>query len=127
VALRLVAQPRTRDYGYLSVLTQYFSRPTIALKLPPGAFQPPPEVDSALVSLKLPGESAKLRRADSHKFLAFVKTCFAQKRKTLLNNLRGSTELKRIEAALIQLNLIPTARAEELSVSQLAEFYEKLL
>jgi len=126
VALRLVAQPRTRDYGYLSVITQYFSRPAIALKLPPGAFQPPPEVDSALVSLKLPGESAKLRLADCHKFLAFVKACFAQKRKTLVNNLRGSTEAKRIEAALIQLNLIPTARAEELSVRQLAELYGKL-
>jgi 16S rRNA (adenine1518-N6/adenine1519-N6)-dimethyltransferase len=126
VALRLVAQPRTRDYGYLSVLTQYFSRPTIALKLPPGAFQPPPEVDSALVSLKLPGERAKLRLADSQKFLAFVKACFTQKRKTLANNLRGSTETKRIQAALIQLNLIPTARAEELSVSQLAELYGKL-
>src|SRR4029077_20477902 len=56
VAFRLVARPGPRDYGYLSVLTQFFSRPVIALKLPPGAFRPPPEVRSALVSMKLPGE-----------------------------------------------------------------------
>src|SRR5215510_12059680 len=63
VAFRLVARPFSRDYGYLSVLTQYFSRPAIALKLPPGAFQPPPEVGSALVSMKLPGENAELQFA----------------------------------------------------------------
>jgi 16S rRNA (adenine1518-N6/adenine1519-N6)-dimethyltransferase len=125
VALRLVARPRTRDYGYLSVLTQYFSRPTIALKLPQGAFQPPPEVDSALVSLKLPGENAKLRLTDSDKFLAFVKNCFAQKRKTLVNNLRGVKEPQRIQHALTELHLSATARAEELSVRQLAELYGK--
>ena len=126
VALRLVAQPRTRDYGYISVLTQYFSRPTIALELPPGAFQPPPEVDSALVSLKLPGENAKLQLANGDKFLAFVKTCFAQKRKTLMNNLRGSANPQRIQQTLVDLHLGVTARAEELSVSELAELYGRL-
>src|SRR5260221_4335243 len=60
VALRLAAHPGTRDYGYLSVLTQYFSKPSIALEIPPAAFRPPPEVGSALVSLKLPGEKAYL-------------------------------------------------------------------
>jgi len=126
VALRLVARPASRDYSYLSVLTQYFSRPVIALKLPPDAFQPPPEVDSALVSLKLPGENAKLRLANGDKFLAFVKTCFAQKRKTLVNNLRGSAEPQRIQLALTELQLSATARAEELSVSQVAELYGRL-
>jgi len=98
----------------------------IALKHPPDAFQPPPEVDSALVSLKLPGENAKLRLANGDKFLAFAKTCFAQKRKTLVNNLRGSAEPQRIQQALTELHLSATARAEELSVSQLAELYVRL-
>src|SRR5262249_34168604 len=89
VAFRLVARPGTRDYGYLSVVTKCFSRPTIALKLPPVAFQPPPEVGSALVSMKLPGENARLELQDGGLFLDFVKQCFAQKRKTLVNNLRG--------------------------------------
>src|SRR5437879_7171616 len=54
VALRVAALPGSRDYGYLSVLAQYFSKPEISLKLPPVAFPNPPEVDWALVSLSLP-------------------------------------------------------------------------
>src|SRR5712672_347999 len=92
VALRLAARPGTRDYGYLSVLTQYFSKPSIALKLPPGAFRPPPEVGSALVSLKLPGENARLGISGEAAFMDFIKLCFAQKRKTLVNNLRELAE-----------------------------------
>lgn len=126
VALRLVACPRTRDYGYLSVLTQYYSRPTIALKLPPEAFQPPPEVDSALVSMKLPGENAKLQLDDSGRFLEFVKICFAQKRKTLVNNLRGTAEPEKTKEALSQMKLEISARAEELSVAELASLFRVL-
>jgi 16S rRNA (adenine1518-N6/adenine1519-N6)-dimethyltransferase len=126
VACRLVARPGTRDYGYLSVLTQYYSRPVIALKLPPGAFRPPPEVESALVSLKLPGEDAKLGIADSGKFLNFVKACFAQKRKTLVNNLRSVATPARIKDALATMKLGAAARAEELSVAELGALYGKL-
>jgi 16S rRNA (adenine1518-N6/adenine1519-N6)-dimethyltransferase len=49
VAVRIVAQPGRRDYGYLSVASQWFSRPEIAFRIPPGAFRPPPKVASALV------------------------------------------------------------------------------
>ena len=126
VALRLVARPGTRDYGYLSVLTQYFSRSHIALELPPGAFEPPPEVGSALVSLRLPGESAKLALPDSAPFLAFVKLCFAQKRKTLSNNLRGKVPPHGAKQALAELKLATSARAEELSVAELAKLFRAL-
>src|SRR5262250_3337384 len=126
VAFRLVAQPGTRDYGFLSVLTQYFSRPTIALKLPPGAFQPPPEVGSALVSMKLPGENAKLQFEDSGPFLKFVKACFAQKRKTPVNNLRGTFGPERTKQALAELKLESSVRTEELSVGQLAKLFRAL-
>jgi 16S rRNA (adenine1518-N6/adenine1519-N6)-dimethyltransferase len=125
VAFRLVARPGTRDYGYLSALTQYFSRPAIALKLPPGAFRPPPKVGSALVSLRLPGERAKLDIENDHAFLEFVKLCFAQKRKTLINNLRDKSEPERTRHLLEQMRLRLDARAEQLSVSQLAELFRK--
>ncbi|HET8967692.1 MAG TPA: 16S rRNA (adenine(1518)-N(6)/adenine(1519)-N(6))-dimethyltransferase RsmA [Candidatus Acidoferrum sp.] len=126
VALRLAAKPRTRDYGYLSVLTQYYSHPSIELEIPRSAFHPPPEVGSALVSMKLPGENAKLRLNDGDKFLDFVKACFAQKRKTLVNNLRGAAEPVHIKEALAEMDLAATARAEELSVSALADLYRRL-
>jgi 16S rRNA (adenine1518-N6/adenine1519-N6)-dimethyltransferase len=126
VALRLTAHPGTRDYGYLSVLTQYFSKPSIALEIPPEAFRPPPEVGSALVSLKRPGDKAQLDILDDVQFLDFVKTCFAQKRKTLVNNLRGIATPEKVKIALIDLGLSAAARAEELSVMQVAALFKKL-
>jgi 16S rRNA (adenine1518-N6/adenine1519-N6)-dimethyltransferase len=74
VAQRLTARPGNKSYGYLSVATQFYSRPELALKIPRGAFHPPPEVGSALVTLRLPGESAKLGLENEIAFLEFVKT-----------------------------------------------------
>lgn len=126
VALRLVAQPGTRDYGYLSVFTQYFGKPTLSLKLPPGAFTPPPEVDSALVSVKLPGQKAVLKIQEEENFLDFARLCFAQKRKTLVNNLRALSNPQATRDHLTALSLSPGSRAEELSVAQLAALFQKL-
>lgn len=123
VAFRLTARPGTRDYGYLSVLTQYFSNPRIALKIPPGAFRPPPKVGSALVSMKLPGGSAHLPIARPERFLEFVKLCFSQKRKTLVNNLRSLANRERVQDVLASLKQKAESRAEELTVSQLASLY----
>jgi len=97
VALRLAAKPGTRDYGYLSVLTQYFSRPELVMDIPRDAFRPPPEVNSALVTLRLPGERRKLPHVDETAFLEFVKLCFSQKRKTLVNNLKSQVRLSLFE------------------------------
>ncbi|HXN50763.1 MAG TPA: 16S rRNA (adenine(1518)-N(6)/adenine(1519)-N(6))-dimethyltransferase RsmA [Candidatus Acidoferrum sp.] len=126
VALRLAAQPGTRDYGYLSVLTQYFSRPELVLEIPRGAFRPPPEVDSALVTLRLPGQRAKLPQINETSFLEFVKLCFSQKRKTLVNNLKARMKTELVRQALANLRLRPDARAEQLSVAHLAALMEQL-
>jgi 16S rRNA (adenine1518-N6/adenine1519-N6)-dimethyltransferase len=126
VAFRLVARPGARDYGYLSVLTQYFSCPSLVMKIPRGAFRPPPEVGSALVSLRLPGERGKLVLADEQSFLDFVKLCFAQKRKTLVNNLRALVEPEQLRATLEARSLRVDARAEQLSVAELASLFASL-
>jgi 16S rRNA (adenine1518-N6/adenine1519-N6)-dimethyltransferase len=126
VALRIAAQPGTRDYGYLSVLTQFYSRPEIVFEIPRNAFEPPPEVASALVTLRLPGERTKLSLGDESRFLNFVKLCFSLKRKTLVNNLRSIAKPDRVREALVSLNLRPDARAEQLSVLQLAGLYSSL-
>src|ERR1700688_571311 len=89
VADRLAAKPQTKQYGYLSVVTQLYTRPEFVLRIPRSAFSPPPEVGSALVTLRLPGERAKLALRDEAAFLEFVKLCFSQKRKTLVNSLRA--------------------------------------
>jgi 16S rRNA (adenine1518-N6/adenine1519-N6)-dimethyltransferase len=127
VALRLAAQPNTRDYGYLTVFTQLYARPEFVFEIPRNAFNPPPRVTSALVTLRLPGERAKLRMADVSPFLDFAKLCFSQKRKTLVNNLRSSAKPAAIREALASLSLRPDSRAEQLSVSNLADLHAILL
>ena len=126
VAQRLTAHPGNKLYGYLSVVTQFYSRPDFVLRLPRGAFRPPPEVGSALVSLRFPGENATLQIADTAAFLDFVKSCFAQKRKTLSNNLRSLATTERVRRLLKELNLREDARAEQLSVAQLAALYRAI-
>ena len=126
VALRLAAPPGNSEYGYLSVATQFYTRPEFVFKLPAGAFDPPPEVDSALVTLRLPGPGAQSGAGDAEEFLNFVKSCFGQKRKTLANNLRQVARPQQIRELLKGLNLREDARAEQLSVSQFAAVYRAI-
>ena len=123
VAVRIVAPPGRRDYGYLSTLCQFFAKPEIVFKIPPGAFAPPPRVTSALVHMSLPGQCATLGIRDELQFLEFLQRCFAQKRKTLRNNLRELFSDERIAAALTSCGLTPDARAEQLNLKQFAALY----
>jgi 16S rRNA (adenine1518-N6/adenine1519-N6)-dimethyltransferase len=126
VAERLTASPGSRAYGYLSVATQYYTRPEFVFTLPANTFQPPPKVDSALVSMWLPGAAAGLNIPDGEAFLEFVKTCFAQKRKTLTNNFRSVLKPAGTRAVLQSLQIREDARAEQLSISELAALYRAI-
>jgi 16S rRNA (adenine1518-N6/adenine1519-N6)-dimethyltransferase len=126
VAARLTARPGGKEYGYLSVATQFYTKPTFALRLPPAAFRPPPEVASALVTLRFPGESANTKIDNPEKFLDFVKACFAQKRKTLANNLRPFVTPEQVREILTGLKLREDARAEQLAVVQFVALYRAI-
>jgi 16S rRNA (adenine1518-N6/adenine1519-N6)-dimethyltransferase len=126
VAERIASPPGRRDYGYLSVLAQFHAHPEIRMRIPPGAFLPPPKVFSALVSMELPGDGSTLGIADTVAFFEFVKLCFAQKRKTLWNNLRAAVGEERTRAALAAAGIQARTRAEELSVPQFAALYRAL-
>lgn len=117
VAERLTASPNCRDYGYLSVATQTYSSPEYLFQVKPGMFRPPPKVDSAVVRLTLRPEAE-----DAEAFLQFASRCFAQKRKTLRNNLAPFYGHEVVD-------LLPEAslRAEQLSVSALRELYARLI
>jgi 16S rRNA (adenine1518-N6/adenine1519-N6)-dimethyltransferase len=113
VALRLIAQPRTPDYGRLSVMTQWRTEAALVFDLPAAAFTPPPKVVSSIVHL-VPRRMA----ADEPSFTAMEKVvaaCFAQRRKMLRAGLRSFVRdpLPLLEAARID----PTARAEELDIA----------
>ena len=123
VAARMTARPGSRAYGYFSTFTQFYAKPQILLRIPPGAFQPPPKVSSALVALRLPGERAQLGVGDEAGFVRFLKMCFAQKRKTLRNNLRSLMPETRATALLPEAGIASNARAEQLGLPQLARLF----
>ncbi len=122
VAERISATPGHREYGYLSVETQLFSDPELLFTVPPGAFHPPPKVDSALVRLTPRPRAQELGIDDAEKFLRFVGRCFQYKRKTLRNNLAGSCGREMVD-------LWPEAslRAEQISLEKFAEMYRRLV
>lgn len=115
VAERITAQPGCREYGYFSVECQFFAQTEYLFTVPPGAFQPPPRVDSAVIRLT---PRCGLALSDGEGFLGFVSTCFRQKRKTLRNNLAGVYPAERYE-----LRPEISRRAEQLSVAELVELY----
>ncbi len=127
VAERITAKPGSRDYGYLSVLAQLYSSPHITLKISPGAFSPPPNVTSALVLFPMVRRFPAWDEQTQTGFLGFVKRSFTSKRKNLLNNLSGLRPRTQLERILKKLGLPLTARAEEVSIDELARLYETLM
>ncbi len=123
VAVRIAANPGRRAYGYLSAACQFYTKPEIVLRIPPGAFRPPPRVTSALLRMKLPGERAQLGILDEDRFLKFIQVCFGQKRKTLRNNLRSILPDGRVTEALTACAIPADARAEQLFLPQFAALF----
>jgi 16S rRNA (adenine1518-N6/adenine1519-N6)-dimethyltransferase len=126
VAERLTAVPGTRDYGYLTLAAQLYSQPEIAMAVPPGAFSPPPQVQSSLVTFRMKARFDSWPQASYDEFLTFLKRCFAQKRKNLLNNLGGIYLRSRLLEAFEARGKPAGVRAEELSLEELAKVFEHL-
>jgi 16S rRNA (adenine1518-N6/adenine1519-N6)-dimethyltransferase len=126
VAERIVAPPGGHAHGYLSAACQFYTKPEIAMRIPPGAFRPPPKVKSALLRMTLPGERVKLSVANDKRFLEFVQTCFGMKRKTLRNNLLELATDATIHGAIAETGLRADARAEQLTLAQFAALFRGL-
>ncbi|HYF78522.1 MAG TPA: 16S rRNA (adenine(1518)-N(6)/adenine(1519)-N(6))-dimethyltransferase RsmA [Symbiobacteriaceae bacterium] len=127
VADRMVAPPGGKDYGALSVAVQYHTEPRIAVKVSRGAFLPPPEVDSAVVAMRL--RTKPPVDAPQEAFFRVVKAAFGQRRKALGNALSGglSIEKARIQEALSRANIDPTRRGETLSLEEFAEVTRRIM
>jgi 16S rRNA (adenine1518-N6/adenine1519-N6)-dimethyltransferase len=118
---RMAAAPATPDYGRLSVMLQARFRVDKLFTVPPGAFRPPPKVDSAIVRLvPLPAEAVPYR--DHGIFAEVVGRAFGQRRKTLRNTLKGLVE----EALFAELGIDPARRGETLSVAEFAALANRL-
>jgi len=116
VAARLVAQPGTKDYGRLSILTQWRATPRILFDVSPRAFTPPPKVTSAVVRIDpLPSPIAEARLEDLE---AVTKAAFGHRRKMLRQSLKTLSPDAAALIALVGLN--PEERAERLTIAQFA-------
>lgn len=117
VADRVIAKPKSRDYGYLTVVTQSWAECSFVVAVPPESFRPPPKVDSSVILL----ESRTEVPEDLDAFLKFAAHAFRQKRKNLRNNLNG------IYPEADWANMTErTLRAEQLTIAELRALWAKL-
>jgi 16S rRNA (adenine1518-N6/adenine1519-N6)-dimethyltransferase len=125
VADRIAAEPGSRDYGLLSATAQLFARVENLFTLPPESFDPPPKVHSSVLRLTMEPRMAALR-IEAEPFVEMLKLAFAQKRKTLVNNLKGRYDDKAVRAALKAADVRGDVRAEALSLEKMAAVFRAL-
>jgi 16S rRNA (adenine1518-N6/adenine1519-N6)-dimethyltransferase len=113
VVERLAAQPGEDHYGRLGIMAQYYCRVEKLFIVPPGAFNPAPKVDSAIVRL-IPHTTLPIEAKDPNLLADVVRTAFGQRRKTLRNNMKGLITGEQLEA----LGIDPGLRPERLSLAQ---------
>ncbi len=121
-AERLAAEVGSREAGAVTVAVNYYATSEILFEVDRQSFMPPPNVDSAVIQLKVRKEPSIKVNSEAN-FFKFVKACFAQRRKTLINTVSNSLhiEKEKIKAALIKLDIPETVRSEQLSMQQLCD------
>ena len=123
VAERIAAKPGTKEYGSLSIAAQYYAEAKTELIVPKTVFVPQPNVDSAVLKLTLRSEPAVDLKDESF-FFQLVKASFAQRRKTLMNNLTHNlftkNEKAKLELIMRECEIDPTRRGETLSMDEFA-------
>jgi 16S rRNA (adenine1518-N6/adenine1519-N6)-dimethyltransferase len=128
VAERMAARPGGKEYGSLSIAVQYYCEPEVVAVVPSGAFIPAPNVDSAVIRLTKRREPA-VAVPDEERFFRVVHTAFAQRRKTIANNLSalsGKERKAELTALLAECGIKPERRAETLSLAEFARIDEEL-
>ncbi len=126
VAERITAAPGSRDYGLLSVTAQMYGAVESLFTLPPSAFSPSPQVESTVFRWRFAPRFVELG-VDDAGFLRFLRQAFAQKRKTLANNLRAAGVTPGdAAAALASAGIDAQARAEAVSIEALAALWRRL-
>jgi 16S rRNA (adenine1518-N6/adenine1519-N6)-dimethyltransferase len=123
VAERIAAAPGSKQYGILSVLYGLWADLDVPLRFPPGAFEPPPRVASALLRARFRGEP-RAPVPDPQAFETLLRRAFAQRRKTLENNLQDS--YPNLKHYLRLANISHSRRAETLSVVEFARLAQLL-
>lgn len=123
VAERMVASPGSKDYGSLSIAVQYYSEPELVCIVPHTVFIPQPNVASAVIRLRV-REKPPVQMEDENHFFSVVQAAFAQRRKTIANNLKSRFFTKENKEALEPLlqsaGIDPSRRGETLGIEEFA-------
>lgn len=130
VAERMAAAPSTKDYGSLSIAVQYYTDAKTVMTVPKTVFIPQPNVDSAVIRLRLRNEPVVVVNNEPF-FFQVVRASFAQRRKTLLNNLtnnlpNGKKYKEEIVGTLEKINIDPKRRGESLTIKEFALLSDSL-
>ena len=126
---RIIASPGGREYGYFSVLVQYYCEAQELFEVSPSAFRPPPKVKSAVIRLRK--RATPIVSVQSEKsFFALVRAAFAQRRKTIHNNLKAAASALGFDSIaaepFLKANIDPKRRAETLSIAEFAALHSSL-
>lgn len=116
---RLVARPGTKDYGSISCLVQFYTEPVFLFTIRKTAFYPAPQVDSCFLKISVRGKGLYL--TDEEKLFKIIRTCFAKRRKTILNSLDASGIFASRQETLERLKkvgLSPRRRPETISLQE---------
>ena len=126
VGERLAAEPGGKDYGILSVLSQLWYDIRVVTIVKPGAFNPPPKVDSIVLDFE-PLAGPRVELVDERFFQRVVKAAFTQRRKTLRNSLiAGGFATEQIDPALLAADISPGRRGETLSLDDFSRLHKAL-
>ncbi|MCM3006900.1 16S rRNA (adenine(1518)-N(6)/adenine(1519)-N(6))-dimethyltransferase RsmA [Priestia koreensis] len=131
VADRIAAEPGNKSYGSLSIAIQYYTEAETVMVVPKTVFNPQPNVDSAVIRLiKRPEPPVKVK--DEEFFFQVVRASFAQRRKTILNNLTsnlsfGKEQKEQVINALETAQIDPKRRGETLSIQEFGVLSDELL
>lgn len=126
-ARRLCAPPGSRECGAVSAAVSYYAKPQILFEVPRTSFYPCPNVDSAVIRLDVL-QTPSVRVTSEEAFFGLVRAAFGKRRKTVLNSVSSGMglEKKQVLAALERADIAPNARAEQLSIGQLADLTNRL-
>ncbi|MGE8081865.1 16S rRNA (adenine(1518)-N(6)/adenine(1519)-N(6))-dimethyltransferase RsmA [Peribacillus loiseleuriae] len=131
VADRIAAKPGTKEYGSLSIAIQYYTEAETVMIVPKTVFMPQPNVESAVIRLMKRAKPI-VEVKDEEFFFTVTRSSFAQRRKTILNNLTsqlpdGKSKKDQILRALEQTGVDPTRRGETLSIEEFGRLSDALL
>lgn len=126
VAERMTANPGGKDYGALSLLVQYYSKPSLVTVVPPASFIPQPKVESAVIKLEV-YEKPAVSVMDEKLFFRIIRDSFNQRRKTLSNSLKASgIQGAVLEQAFKNTGIDPVRRGETLSIKEFASLADEI-